>query len=113
MTPEHWLEVVLGGLLVLYLLVMEIIDMASRLEYLEAHAPWLIRLAEKKLWHRALLIVAITLFVRAIYSLPSLTVNFPSADLWKQGRRNNPIERKDAPMHSEAGRTLDKAGYSK
>ena len=58
--------------------------MAGRYEYLENHAPKLLRWAEKKWWHRVLLLAAVALLAANLYDLtkefepPELKPIFPA-----------------------------------
>ena len=61
--------IVLGGIVVLYFLAMEVIDMAGRIDYVESRWPRLIRWAERKAWHRVLLLVGVLLLAGNIYEI--------------------------------------------
>lgn len=80
---RSYLLEIIGGVFILYLLAMEVIDMASRYEYLENHAPGLLRWAEKKWWHRVLLLTAVLLLAANFYEtakgpeLPTIVFQTP------------------------------------
>jgi len=59
----------IGALILIYLLVMEAIDMASRVEYIENHFPQLLKWAERRPWHRVLLLVGIGLLIGNIWDM--------------------------------------------
>jgi len=66
--------IALGAVVLLYLLAMEAIDMASRVEYIETHFPRLLKWAERRGWHRVLLLVAIGLLIANIWDVESRAI---------------------------------------
>lgn len=65
------LVIVIGGIIVIYFLAMEAIDMAGRIEYIRDHFPKLVKRVEHRAWHRILLIVTTAMIAGTLYAVLS------------------------------------------
>jgi hypothetical protein len=79
----------IGALVVLYLLVMEAIDTAGRVEYIRDHFPKLLKWVEHRAWYRILLLVTAAMIAGGLWEIiqeptPQLIVKAPPAPIMPQ-----------------------------
>src|ERR1022692_955517 len=88
--------VVVGGIVLVLLVVKEVLDLASTIDFVEQMYPRLVRWAERKAWQRVLLLITTIMYAGILYEMwagPAVNMGIPSADLGTVKAKDTEIEK--------------------
>jgi hypothetical protein len=107
---DHIFNLALAGILLLLCAIKQVIDIASAIEFLQAHSPFLVRVSKSRQWQSLLLLTALALLLHALltsHSQPNGVANAPAAN--SPVHNNEPAGLKAKGLDSAAGKTKQAA----